>query len=167
MRFAFEQPKATIVLEVIQPFTITRGVSEDMPIGRTGRNLMNASLRVAVWLAAAIYLGRFTYNNTLYDLKQRHPLQYVLRTLSIGIFLGFVYWNVVVMPNRLTAMIWAAVTFGVAMVVVWKTIVDACAEYISANDPLNRKLHHTQIDDDSFQSIADIATRDDANPADD
>lgn len=97
-----------------------------------------APLRFVVWVLAAVYLGRVYYNNTLRDLRQITAVQAVVRTLSIAITLGFVYWNVFVIPSRLAAVIWTTVAGLVGAVFVWKGIVEASVAYHDSIDPLNR-----------------------------
>lgn len=97
-----------------------------------------APLRFVVWVLAAVYLGRVYYNNTLRDLRQITALQAVVRTLSIAITLGFVYWNVFVIPPRLAAVMWTTVAGLIGAVFVWKGIVEAGVAYHDSIDPLNR-----------------------------
>ncbi|WP_227131304.1 hypothetical protein [Halorubellus salinus] len=107
----------------------------------TGRyeGLASAPLRFAVWVLAAIYLGRIGYDNTLYDLKQLTARRVVVRTLSIGITLAFVYWNVFVIPAQLRGVIWAVVALLTGAVLVWKYIIETGVEYHDARDPLKRR----------------------------
>jgi hypothetical protein len=100
-----------------------------------------APLRFVVWVLALVYLGRLQYNNTLWDLRQLTVAHVVVRTLSIAITLGFVYWNAFVIPPRLRSIIWATIAFLVGFVFVWKTIIDVGAEYHESADPLERRRH--------------------------
>ena len=95
-----------------------------------------APLRFAVWVLAAIYLGRIGYDNTLYDLKQLTARHVVVRTVSIGITLAFVYWNVFIIPAQLRGVIWAIVALLTGAVLVWKYIIETGVEYHDARDPL-------------------------------
>lgn len=103
-----------------------------------------APLRFVVWVLAAVYLGRVYYDNTLRDLRQITALQAVVRTLSIGIILGFVYWNAFVVPTRLAAVMWTTVAGLVGAVFVWKGIIEAGVEYQDSLDPLNRRDDRTR-----------------------
>ena len=100
-----------------------------------------APLRFAVWVVAAIYLGRIKYDNTLYDVRQLTALHVVVRTLSIAITLTFVYWNVFVMPPRLRGVIWATVALLFGAVFAWKAVIETGVEYQDAMDPLDRRAN--------------------------
>jgi hypothetical protein len=103
-----------------------------------------APLRFAVWVLGVLYLGRITYNNTLWDLRQVTALHAVVRTLSIAITLGFVYWNLFVVPPRLAAVMWATVAGLVGAVFVWKGIIETGVRYHDSLDPLDRSDHQQQ-----------------------
>lgn len=112
----------------------------------SGRNddPASAPLRFVVWVLAAVYLGRVHYDNTLRDLRQLTVLQVVVRTLSIAITLGFVYWNAFVVPPQLAAVMWTTVAGLVGAVFVWKGIVEAGVAYHDSLDPLNRHDDRTR-----------------------
>jgi len=110
-----------------------------MTTSRRDDGRANALLRVVVWVLAAVYLGRIYYDNTLRDLRQLTVLQVVVRTLSIAITLGFVYWNVFIVPPRLAAIMWTTVAGLVGAVFVWKGIVETGVAYHDSLDPLNRR----------------------------
>jgi hypothetical protein len=99
----------------------------------------SAPRRFVVWVLAAIYLGRIGYDNTRYDLEQLTARRVVVRTVSIGITLAFVYWNVFVVPAQLRGFMWATVALLAGAVLVWKYIVEAGVEYHDARDPLKRR----------------------------
>ncbi|WP_323676605.1 hypothetical protein [Halorubellus sp. PRR65] len=101
-----------------------------------------APLRFAVWVLAAIYLGRIGYDNTLYDLGELTALRVVVRTVSIAITLAFVYWNLFIVPGQLRGIIWATVALLAGAVLVWKYIIETGVEYHDARDPLNRRRPH-------------------------
>ncbi|MFC6953148.1 hypothetical protein [Halorubellus litoreus] len=103
-----------------------------------------APLRFAVWVLAAIYLGRIGYDNTLYDLEQLTALHVVVRTLSIAITLAFVYWNVFIVPAQLRGIIWATVALLAGAVLVWKSVIETGVEYHDARDPLKRRAARDQ-----------------------
>lgn len=136
-----------------------------MSIGRRYEELGAGVLRALVWLVAAIYLGRVSYDNTLYDLRQRHPAFYVLKTISISIVLAFVYWNVVVMPDRIAALIWTIVAFLSGMVFVFKFTIDTGAAQAAARDPLNRRRYADRLGEDARMNVGSSRSRDD--PTDD
>lgn len=97
-----------------------------------------------VWVLAAIYLGRIYYDNTLRDLLELTALQVIVRTASIAITLGFVYWNAFVVPTRLAAIMWATIAGLVGAVLIWKHIVEVGVEYHDSLDPLNRRANRTR-----------------------
>lgn len=132
-----------------------------MTTSRRYRGWRYAPIRVGVWLVAAIYLGRLHYNNTLYDLREYGPLFYVTRSISILVLAGFVYWNLFVMDAFIAALLWSVVAFGVAMVFVWRGIVDAGADYQEAQGPLNRRKHQDRLDDTPRSIVPSKTTRDD------
>lgn len=102
----------------------------------------SAPLRFAVWVLAAIYLGRIYYDNTLEDLAELSAAHVLVRTVSIGITLAFVYWNAFVIPAQLSSVIWATVALLVGAVLVWKFVVETGVEYHEARDPLERRTTH-------------------------
>jgi hypothetical protein len=123
-------------------------------------------LRFAVWVLAALYLGRIYYDNTLRDLRQLTVAQVVVRTLSVGVTLGFVYWNVFVVPPRLAAVMWTTVAGLVGAVFVWKGIVEVGVAYQDSLDPLNRRDHRPR-EVDSFDLGNRVAGRQVGDTADD
>lgn len=104
----------------------------------------SAPVRFVVWVLAAIYLGRIYYDNTLQDLLEPSALQVVVRTISIAVTLGFVYWNAFVVPTRLAAIMWATIAGLVGAVSIWKYIVEVGVEYHDSLDPLNRRENGTR-----------------------
>jgi hypothetical protein len=75
-----------------------------------------APLRLAVWILAAVYLGRVHYNNTLWDLRQRSAFEYAVKSLAIAVVLAFAYWNVALADPDMIAMIWGVALFFAAKV---------------------------------------------------
>jgi hypothetical protein len=110
-----------------------------MPTSGRHDDTTSAPLRFVVWVLAAVYLGRVHYDNTLSDLRELTALHVVVRTLSIAITLGFAYWNLIVVPPRLAAVIWTTVAGLIGAVFVWKGIVETGVEYHDSLDPLNRR----------------------------
>jgi hypothetical protein len=126
----------------------------------------SAPLRFVVWVLAAVYLGRIYYDNTLRDLRQLTAPQAVGRTLSIGLVLGFAYWNVFVVPPRLAAVMWTTVAGLVGAVFVWKGIVETGVAYHDSLDPLNRRDDRPR-DVDSFDFGPRVAGKQLGDTADD
>ncbi|WP_323676604.1 hypothetical protein [Halorubellus sp. PRR65] len=77
-----------------------------------------APLRLAVWILAAVYLGRVHYNNTLWDLRRLSAFEIAVKTLAIAVVLAFAYWNVALADPDIIAMIWGVALFFAAKVLV-------------------------------------------------
>lgn len=101
-----------------------------------------APVRFVVWVLAFVLLGRAFYNNSLYDLRKLSAAHVVLRLLSIGITLGFVYWNVFVMPQRITAFVWGMVGLGIMSLLMWRLLVDMQINMADDRDVLQRRQNY-------------------------
>lgn len=125
-----------------------------------------APLRFVVWVLAFVLLGRMFYNNTLYDLRELTAVAVVARLASIGITLGFVYWNLFVMPPGILGFIWSMVGLSVLGLFIWKGIVDMGVEMAEDRDNIGR-FHDRSYDVERTTYRQRAGTVPDGDSADD
>lgn len=106
-----------------------------------------APLRLLVWVLAAAYLGRVSYDNTLYDLRQLSGLAVVARTAAIAVVVAFVYWNVAVATPGFIGIVWVATAAFAAKVLFVLGVVRVGAYVTDRREYRERRRHERRADE--------------------